>query len=93
MNSPIYIPMTVTVDAVTIPLSLSVDQVELPVTIAAGMAASTCPEFAGPYEYTPTESPQTILINDMRATQDIVVNAIPSNWGRITWNGSVLTVS
>ena len=50
------------------------------------------PPFTGDYEYTPSEETQTIPINGKRATQDITINPIPSNYGRISWNGTTLTV-
>lgn len=65
-------------------------------TITAGI---TVPEivdtdpFQGAYEYTPTQSTQTIPIEGLKALQDIVINPIPNNYGLITWNGSVITVS
>lgn len=49
--------------------------------------------FVGAYEYTPTNAVQTIEINGLRATDNITINAIPNNYGLITWNGSTLTVS
>jgi hypothetical protein len=59
-------------------------------TIPQGVAAET---YDGPYEFTPTADTQTIEIEQKMATADIIINPIPSNWGLITWNGSVLTVS
>lgn len=49
--------------------------------------------YRGEYEFTPTEDVQTVLINGLRATRNITINPIPSNYGKISWNGSVLTVS
>lgn len=49
--------------------------------------------YDGSYEFTPSESTQTIEIADKRALTDITINPIPSNYGLITWNGSELTVS
>lgn len=49
--------------------------------------------FPGPYSYTPAAEAQTIPIAGKTATYDITVEPIPSNYGLITWNGSVLTVS
>lgn len=51
------------------------------------------PAYEGSYSFTPTTDYQTIEIKDKRATADIVINPIPSNYGLITWNGSTLTVS
>ena len=50
-------------------------------------------EYEGPYEFTPTADTQVVAINLKTATQDITINPIPSNWGLIAWDGSVLTVS
>ena len=49
--------------------------------------------YTGEYEFTPTNEEQTIPIYGKTATRDIVINPIPSNYGKITWNGSTLTVS
>ena len=49
--------------------------------------------FEGPYEWTPSEDTQTVPISEKKATQNIVINPIPSNYGLITYNGSVITVS
>ena len=50
-------------------------------------------EYEGPYEFTPSGETQTVEISLKTATQDITINPIPSNYGLITWDGSVLTVS
>ena len=49
--------------------------------------------YDGAYEWTPTDSVQTIEIADKKALENIKINPIPSNYGLITWNGSTLTVS
>lgn len=49
--------------------------------------------FEGPYEWTPSEDTQTVPISGKTATQNIVISPIPSNYGLITYNGSVITVS
>lgn len=49
--------------------------------------------YTGAYSWTPTTNQQTISINGKTATDDIVIDPIPSNYGLITWNGSTLTVS
>lgn len=60
---------------------------------APAIGGGSSPPYTGAYEYTPTEETQTIEISGKAATQDIIINPIPSNYGLITWNGSVLTVS
>lgn len=51
------------------------------------------PTYTGAYTVTPTQSTQTLLTDDMLMTNNVTINPIPSNYGLITWNGSVLTVS
>ena len=51
------------------------------------------PVYDGPMEITPTAETQ-VLDTTMRSLIDnIVINPIPSDYGKITWNGSTLTVS
>ena len=49
--------------------------------------------YPGPYEATPTQQTQTLPTNGFMMEQDITINPIPNNYGLITWNGAVLTVS
>lgn len=49
--------------------------------------------YTGDYEFTPAEETQTIEIAAKRATENITINPIPKNYGLITWDGSVITVS
>lgn len=49
--------------------------------------------YRGEYEITPGEETQVIAIANLKATQDIIINAIPSNYGLVTWDGSILTIS
>lgn len=53
----------------------------------------TADEYAGPYEATPSSAAQTFAMGGKLATQDFTVNPIPSNYGLVTWDGAVLTVS
>ena len=49
--------------------------------------------YQGPYTATPTEETQTLQTHGLMMDHDVTINPIPTNYGRITWNGSVLTVS
>ncbi len=49
--------------------------------------------YEGPYEFIPTEETQTVECENMLTTENIVINPIPNNYGLITWNGSIITVS
>ena len=50
------------------------------------------PKYEGNYTVTPSESTQTLSTSGMRMTDNVTVEPIPSNYGRILWNGSTLTV-
>ena len=49
--------------------------------------------YDGDYSITPTDQTQTIPIIGKTARQNITIDPIPNNYGLITWNGAVLTVS
>ena len=51
------------------------------------------PIYTGSYEWTPTNSTQTIELADEKASANIIINPIPSNYGLITWDGTKITVS
>ena len=57
------------------------------------MVTTELPDYEGPYEATPTRSTQVLSTSGRAMTQDFTVNPIPSNYGLIEWNGSVLRVS
>lgn len=49
--------------------------------------------YSGRYEVTPGESTQVLDTAYRKMAENVVVNPIPSNYGRITYNGSTITVS
>lgn len=51
------------------------------------------PRYAGPTEVTPSATTQVLQVEGCLLNDDITIEAIPSNYGKITWNGSTLTVS
>lgn len=50
-------------------------------------------EYQGSLEVTPSDETQTLMTADKVVARNIIINPIPSNYGRITWNGRVITVS
>jgi len=48
--------------------------------------------YEGQYEFTPTDELQTIEIEGLKATQNITINPVPSDYGHIAWDGSTLMV-
>lgn len=49
--------------------------------------------YTGAYEVTPSAETQVLETNNMRMTGNVTINPIPNNYGLITWNGSIITVS
>ena len=49
--------------------------------------------YTGAYEVTPSSETQVLETNNLRMTDNVTINPIPNNYGLITWNGSIITVS
>ena len=58
-----------------------------------GSGALPVPHYTGPYEFTPTEETQTVSIARKQAAEDIIIHTIPQNYGLVTYNGSIITIS
>lgn len=55
--------------------------------------SKTQPAYKGDYTVIPGDEPQTIACAGYAMSQNITVEAVPSNYGKIGWNGFTLTVS
>lgn len=76
-------------------ISISVDQGTLGIgtgTLIARDYVERDP-FTGDYEITPSSETQTLLTKNLRMTDNVTINPVPSNYGLITWDGSTITVS
>ena len=51
------------------------------------------PPYDGAYAITPSDEAQTLATADKRMAEDLVIGPIPSNYGRITWDGHSIRVS
>ena len=51
------------------------------------------PAYGGPFEITPSAETQIIETKEFYLNDNITINPIPNNYGLITWNGTVITVS
>lgn len=61
---------------------------------ASVFISSVQPEtYTGVYEITPSKYKQVLNTENLLLTDNIMVNPIPSNYGLIAWNGSILKVS
>ena len=59
----------------------------------SSIAASEHEFYREAYEVTPSAEAQVLSTKFKLMTDDLTIGAIPSNYGLITWNGAVLTVS
>ena len=79
------------------PQRLSVSIGASPVSVSTGTPVARDyvdrDPYTGDYTITPGDEVQILATNNLRMTGNITVEAIPSNYGKIGWNGSVLTVS
>ena len=62
------------------------------VDVETGIIAGGIP-YTGDFEFTPNGQVQTIASAMRTFDRDVVINPIPSNYGLITWDGSIITVS
>lgn len=85
--------LTVTI----LPAALSVAITPPAVAVGTGTPVARSYVNADPYEgeYTITPGPEAQILEcaNMRMTDNLTVAAIPSNYGLISWSGSVLTVT
>ena len=49
--------------------------------------------YSGDYTITPGDSAVVMATAGLLMARDVTINPIPSNYGKITWNGTTLTVS
>lgn len=88
---PIEVDMSVEESPI---LALGVEETQTySMQVSEAIVSSTSPEYEGDYEITPTQEEQVLDTADRHLSQEIHIAAIPSNYGLITWNGSILTVS
>ena len=80
-----------------IPAQLNVDVI--PPSIATSTGTPIARDYVerdpyeGSYVVTPSNQVQTLETKNFRMTDNVVVGAIPQNYGQITWDGSIITVS
>ena len=62
-------------------------------SVAAQSVVINGPVFTGDYTITPSSETQVLNTQYKLMNDNVTINPIPSNYGLITWNGSVITVS
>ena len=73
-------------------VNLDVTQAQI-VKVKIGHGFDLYDNYTGRYEVIPSAETQTLPTNGAVLTEDITIAPIPQNYGLITWNGSILTVS
>ena len=91
--NPILVPMTVSVDSVEIGMTVGASAVDIPISTNIAINVQLVPDYTGEYIVTPSQETQILAATGMRMTNDVTIDPIPSNYGLITWNGSIITVS
>lgn len=90
---PVVVEMTVAASVQAFSFTVAQEALSFELDVGTTIQATTGEHYEGPTEVTPTEETQTLLTQGLFMDQDITVAPIPSNYGRITWDGSILTVS
>lgn len=89
--------LTVTASITSNIISATAEAVKRSINATADLATVTRTEdhdyYEGATTFTPSDTVQVIPTRDLVLGDDITINPIPSNYGRISWNGSFLTVS
>ena len=78
---------------ITVPLDVCTDGVEIELGVDMAITPISGEKYEGAYIVTPTNHAQVLPMAGLNMEEDVVVEAIPSNYGLITWNGTTLTVS
>ena len=89
---PVNVPLQISGQDQQIQLDVGVSQ-DITLGMDTAVRASINERYDGPYTVTPAGQAQTFATAGKLMTEDITVNAIPGQYGLVTWNGSTLTVS
>lgn len=88
--------MTISDDTAPIAVGVASGSTTLPFSITSETRVTivhNLPYYEGAYVITPSQEEQVLPTHEHSMIEDIIINPIPSNYGLITWNGSILTVS
>ena len=86
------IPLGINTDIVALELTIGTPQ-EVSVGMTTAVEALIGDHYTGAYSVTPSASRQVLATDGLIMDGDITIEPIPSNYGLITWDGSIITVS
>lgn len=93
-TAPMQVNMAVADTSFLVPMQVAVSGVIVDMNSSTNVAPLPPPQpYEGDYVVTPTQSTQTLSTAGMKMTGNVTINPIPNNYGLITWNGSIITVS
>ena len=78
---------------VDVDVMISDAMVDVDVDLTTDIKYSEMPAYDGAIDITPSSDVQILETKNTVLYENIVINPIPSNYGRISWNGISLTVS
>ena len=78
---------------ITVPMEVAVSEQAIPMELGVSFIEIEGEHYNGDYTVTPTDQTQTLQTANKVMDYNVTVNPIPNNYGRITWTGSVITVS
>lgn len=90
---PSEVRMTIAAEAQEVPLQISETAQEYSMTLATAIEVIAAEPYLGPYTATPGPEAQELQTAGLQMLQNITIEPIPENYGRITWDGSTITVS
>lgn len=93
MTIPIRIGMTVTESQQNYGLRVIEKNIPISVDVETPIVAGVAKEYEGEYDITPTDTAQVFSTEGKRCPHNFIVEPIPNNYGLITYNGSIITVS
>lgn len=91
LNNPMVVPISVS--SCQSEISLGVSEPTTVEMTVSGLVYVDYPQYEGETTVTPTQETQVLQTIGTLVTDNITINPIPNNYGLISWNGSVLTVS
>ena len=91
LNNPMVVPISVSSSQSEISLGVS-EPTTVEMTVS-GLVYVDYPQYEGETTVTPTQETQVLQTIGTLVTDNITINPIPNNYGLISWNGSVVTVS
>lgn len=93
-TAPMQVNMAAADTSFLVPMQVAVSGISTGMVSSTNVAPLPPPQpYEGDYVVTPTQSTQTLSTAGMKMTDNVTINPIPNNYGLITWNGSIITVS